>query len=258
MKKTALLGVIVCLATASTVLAQTRFVQIIEIQVAPAHQTGFENMAMKIKEAADEVESPVTWNMFQVVAGQPSPTYHVTLGFDTWAVRDQWGEVPEMLTEAFGEREAGQVLRDGRIGIVNEVSRIWERLPDGSSNVRTSTANYYMVTVRHVRRDMVPEYRELQRTWKTAYEAATDGPTVGRAILRVGEGSGATFFRAAAFDTWAERDSNRGAEALVEQLGEEGNRLTLEARDRAVERQETFIVAHRPDLSRAATAPTSD
>ena len=93
---------------------------------------------------------------------------------------------------------------------------------------------------------------------KAAYEAASDGPTVGRAILRIGDGSGTTFLRSVPFDTWAERDGNRGPEILIEQLGEEGSRLSLEARDRVLEREETLIVAHRPDLSRPASSPSSD
>ena len=260
MKKLALLFVIVSLAMASTSFAQIRFQQVIEIQVAPVHQPAFEDYILKIKEAADKIESPVGWGMYQIVVGKPSPGYRVSLGFNTWAERDQWGTVPDMLTEAFGEQEAARMLRDGRLGIVSERSSIWEYLEDGTSNRRTGNqpVNFVEVTIRHVTREMVPEYRELQRKWKAAYEASSDKPSVTRRILRYGDGAGATFKRNAAFDTWAERDGWRIPEILREQFGEEGNQLNNRTMGRALEAVETFVVARRPDLSRSASSPPSD
>jgi hypothetical protein len=260
MKKPALLFVVVSLATAPTLFAQSRFAQLIEIRVAPVHQQAFENFAMKVKEAADKIESPVSWATFYAAVGKPGATYRISIGFDTWGERDQWSEVSDMLTRAFGEKEAARILRDGRLGIVSETSRIWERLEDGTSNPRPGNqpANFYEVTIRHVRREMLPEYRELQRRWKAAYEASSDKPSVTRWILRYGDGAGATFRRAAPFDTWAARDGWRIPEILREQFGEEGYQLSNRTRDRALEGAETFVSAYRPDLSRTASSPTSD
>jgi len=261
MKNTALSFVVVSLAIASTSFAQLpRFQEVFEIQVAPVHQKSFETMAMKIKEAADEVGSPMSWTLVQVATGKPSLTYRVVLGFDEWAERDQWGLVEGVLTEAFGEEEAARIHRDGQLGIVSETSRIWELLDDGSSNLDPNApiANFYQVQIRHVARERVPEYREVQRQWKAAYETASDGPIVARWILRYGENPGATFRRTQPFDTWAELDSPRGPDILIEQFGEEGRRLQLESVGRMYEKTETFVSAYRPDLSRAATSPTSD
>ena len=262
MKKEVLLAVVVCLAATSGVHAQSpRWQQMIEIQVAPVHQPAFEDYILKIKEAAEKTESPVSWTTFQVVAGRADASYDVGLNYNTWAERDQWSSVPEMLTKAFGEQEAAQILRAGRVGIVSQRSLIWERLPDASSNPRpagSGPANFYAVTIRHVKRDGVPEYREIQRTWKSAYEAVANGPSVGRSILRFGEGSNATFRRGTPFDRWGDYDASRELEVLAEQLGEEGSRLTLEARDRLCTDMDSFIAAYRPDLSRPAVSPTSD
>ena len=250
----------VSLATVPTSFAQTRFQQVIEIQVAPVHQQAFENFAMKVKEAAGEIESPMSWTMVQVTVGKPEATYRVVLGFDAWAERDQWGTVQSVLTEAFGEQEAAQILRAGRGGIVSETSRIWELLEDSSSHLRVGSqpANFYTVAIRHVRPEMVPEFREIQRGFKAAFEPVSDGPSFARWILRVGEGSGTTFRRTQPFDTWAERGTGRGGQILIEHQGEEGRRLNLETLRRAVEKMDIFVSAHRPDLSRLAASPTSD
>ena len=260
MKKLVLLFVVVSLATASTVFAQSRYQQMVQIQVAPVHQPAFENYVMKVKEAADKTESRLNWTTFYVPVGKPEATYRIGLSFDTWAERDQWGTVSAMLTEAFGEQEAAQILRAGRVGIVNQISRIWERLPDGSSNPRTGgqPANFYQVMIRQVDGEMVPEFRSLQRKWKEAYEAVADGPTVGRSILRVGPGSGATFRRAEAFDTWGERDAWTGRTLTLDHFGAAEQQLIAETRRRAVESTESFVSAFRPDLSRTAASPTSD
>ncbi len=263
MKKLVLLFVVMSLAIASTSFAQpARFQQMVQIQVAPVHQPAFENYVMKVKEAADKTESSLNWTTLYVPVGKPEATYRIGLSFDTWAERDQWGTVSAMLTEAFGEDEAAQILRAGRVGIVSQMSRIWERLPDGSSNPRTGgqPANFYQVAIRHVDREMVPEFRSLQRKWKASYEAASNGPSVGRSILRVGPGSGATFRRAEAFDTWAERDawSGRNPALMTEHLGEAEQQLMGATQRRVLEDVETFVSAYRPDLSRLASSPTSD
>ena len=127
MKRLVLSFVVVFLATASSSFAQSRFQQMIEIQVAPVHQPAFENYLMKVKEAADKTESPVNWTTFYVPVGRPAATYRIGISFNTWAERDSWTEVPDMLARAFGEQEAAQVLRAGRVGIVSQ------RLASGSA-----------------------------------------------------------------------------------------------------------------------------
>ena len=119
-------------------------------------------------------------------------------------------------------------------------------------------ANFYNVQIRHVSREAVPLYREIQRRWKVAYEEASDGPAVARWILRYGEDAGSVFRRTQPFDSWAERDSNRGQAILIEHFGEEGRRLQQVAVSRMYEKTETFVSAYRPDLSRTASSPTSD
>ena len=231
----------------------------VEIQVAPVHQQAFENYVMKVKEAADETESPLNWITLYVPVGKPSATYRIGLSFDTWAERDQWGEVSDILTEAFGEQEAAQILRAGRVGIVSQMSRIWERLEDGSSNPRTGSqpANFYQVAIRHIQRDQVPEFREVQRKWKAGYEAASDGPSVGRSILRMGPGSGATFRRSRPFDTWAERDG-WGHRDYARATWRGSGSAHRPDYGRVLEDVETFVSAYRPELSRLASSPTSD
>ncbi len=259
MKKLILLFVVVCLATAPALLAQPRFQQVIEVRVEPGQERAYENFVKKVVEAAEKVESPVSWSTFFATVGKPGSTYRIAIGFEKWAERDQWMNLSELLTKAFGEQEAERLLREGRAGIASSMSRIWERLDDGTSNPRTGNqvANFYDVRIRRVKPELLLEYRALQRKWKAAHEAATNSVT--RWVLRYGDGGGATFRRTEPFDTWAERDGRGGGQIMREHYGEEEAELMRKTNLGAVWERERFVSAYRPDLSRMACGgPTSE
>ena len=257
MKKLLFLSIVLSLALAPAVFAQSQFQQVIEVQVKPGHEEAYENYLKKVVEAADKIGSPVQWATFSVAVGKSGSTHRIALGFDKWAERDQWQGGRGTLVQAFGEQEGAKISRGGRAAIASSTSRIWELLEHGTSNPGNQVAKFYAVQIRHVHSDMIDEYRGLQRRWKAAYEAVSDGPSVSRWVLRMGAGTNTTFRRAQAFDSWGERDDWNVNAILSEHYGDDAQ-LLFERMGRAIRKTETFVSAHRPDLSRSASGTSSN
>jgi hypothetical protein len=103
-----------------------------------------------------------------------------------------------------------------------------------------------------VKPGMADEYLALIAKFKTAYEASPTKLNVIRTVLRVGPNPGNTFRRAEAFDRWSDLDGRNVVEILGKHYGQqEWNRMN-EALQNMLVRQDTFISARRPELSRVA------
>ena len=76
--------------------------------------------------------------------------------------------------------------------------------------------------------------------------------SVTRFVLRFGEGQDSTFRLTEPFDMWAEIDGWRNSEIIGEHLGEEEMERVGRTMTAAIWKQERFVSAHRPGLSRAA------
>lgn len=239
--------------------AAAQFQQLIEVQVKPGHELGYESFLKKIAEAADKTGSPVSWSTFQVAVGKPLATYRIGLLFNTWAERDSWQAVPQMLAEAFGEQEGMKIFSEGASHMEGSSTRIWEVIDEGTANPQTGTevAPFYEVTIRWVKPEMVSEYQGLLRRFKTAYENAEGNPSVTRWVLRFGSYENVTFRRTQPFDSWSERDGWNPVDHINAQFGPDAP-LLMERLSAAVWKSEHFVSAHRPDLSRTAPAATSN
>ena len=75
MRKLFVLVPALTLATTTSVLAQARFQQTVEVKVKPGHERAYESYLKKVIEAADKIKSPLGWNTFFVAVGKQSPTY---------------------------------------------------------------------------------------------------------------------------------------------------------------------------------------
>lgn len=257
MRKAVFLTILVSLAAAPAV---AQFQQLVEIRVKHGQEIAFENYVKKVKEGADKIGSPMSWSTFSVAVGRDGGTYRIGLTFQKWAERDRWQTPLSVLTQAFGEQEGTRIYTTGTSAIESSSSRIWEAIPDGSANppaVGSSPAPYYEVTIRHIKPEMLEEYQGLLRRFKSAYEASDKKPSVVRWVLRYGTGNRTTFRRTQAFATWAEYDSWNAAEVIGKQFGDDAP-LLFERLNNAVTKDEHFVSAYRPDLSRTATATTSN
>lgn len=255
--KCVMVAVVLTLVVAPLASAQSGFQQVIEIKVEAGQGETFEKFAKAMVEAANKVSSPVTWNMFQVAVGKSSPTYRVVIPFEKWGDRDGWPQ--DVLGKAYGEEKAAEIWRWYAASVENVTARIWEQLEDGSSNVQpdAGVAKFYSVHIREVKRGQQNEYRSLQRKWKAAYEAEGK-PSVIRSVQVFGEAPNVTFRRAQAFNKWSEWDAQSNENIMRKHHGE-AEWLTIRdtMRDILV-REQRFVSAHRPDLSRPQSASTTN
>ncbi len=241
--------------------AAAQFQQMIEFQVKPGHEIGYENYIKKIKEAAEKIGSPMSWSTFYVAVGKPGSTYRISLRFDKWGDRDAWQGGRQILIEAFGEQEGSKVYSEGGSHTASVSSRIWEMIDDGTANPQAPGAGpspFYEVTIRWVKPEMVAEYQGLLRRFKSAYEGDERNASVTRWVLRFGSGENRTFRRTQPFDSWGDRDGWDAREVISKHFGPDAP-LLFDRLNAAVWKSEHFVSAYRPDLSRTATSsPSSD
>lgn len=257
MKKTLFLAILLALV-AGPALAQ--FQQVVEFHVKPGQEIAFENYVKKVKEGADKIGSPLSWSTFSVAVGREVSTYRIALGFQKWSERDRWQAPRNILVQAFGEQEGAKLFSSGQSTIESSTSRIWERIDDGTANPQqagTGTSAFYEVTIRHVKPEMLDEYRGLLRRFKEAYEASDKKPSVTRWILRYGTGQNTTFRRTQPFSSWGELDTWSAPEVITKHFGADAPLIFQRLND-AVRETEHFVSAFRPDLSRSAASSTSN
>ena len=239
--------------------AAAQFQQMIEVQVKPGHEIGYENYIKKIKEAADKIGSPMSWSTFYVAVGKAGSTYRISLLFDKWGDRDAWQGPRQVLVEAFGEQEGSKVYSEGASHVASSSSRLWQVIDDGTANPQARgavPAPFYEVTIRWVKPEMVAEYRGLLRRFKSAYEAAEGNPSVTRWVLRFGSGENRTFRRTHPFDSWGDRDGWNARDVISKHFGPDAP-LLFDRLNAAVWKSEHFVSAYPPDLSRITTSSTT-
>lgn len=251
------------LALASITFAQAsmpaKFIQMVEIQVKSGSQMQFEAYIKKIAEAANKINAPQGWIAAQAALGTDGTKYFVVLGFNKWAERDGWNQVPEMLMKAYGEAEAQKILKMGGEASWGFSTKILELDEELSWNLKAyPTAKHYQMMLGQVKPDMADEYRMVISKIKQAQEN-TAGASMGiRRTNRVGKSW--EFYMARPFNEWSELDGaeNNIWQNVAKVHGETEARILQDTLQSCYESREFFIVMTRPDLSRQPPLPTSN
>lgn len=244
-------------AAAAPAAAGPRWQQIIEVNVKPGMEMVYENYVKKIVAAAVKGKGKVSWTTFSVMVGKPGGTYRIVLTFNTWAERDSWGDVGEMLTKAFGQVEAERLMKEGGGATERSVSEVWENLPALGTNAGMAAANaappnFYRVVVTRVGPSSSAAYEALLAKFKPAYDAAANKPVIARSVLRYGAASGSTYRRSQEFNSMSDLDAQIAAGSpLPAHFGAEWQAMSDELNRVTVTRQE-FISARRAELSYTA------
>ena len=200
--------------------------------------------------------------MYQRVLGGSNRTFFVAIPFSEWSEIDGWMPVPEILTKAYGETEAaellqasGEMLDSLSIGISQTVPEFSSGL-NPPSGVRPSFAQV-------IRTEIDPAFSPQSRRVSASRKRLRNDQFLRRLKLVeeeagvsstrrvVVQGSQSTYTTARFFDDYAERDSWVGAPGLLENaLGEDEGRMLFERQAEAVRTREIYTLRFRPDLSR--------
>jgi hypothetical protein len=236
-----------------------KFIQMVEIQVKAGSQMQFEAYMKKIVEAANKVNASQGWIAAQAALGTDGTKYYAVLGFNKWAERDSWSQIPEMLMKAFGEAEGQKILKMGGDAYWGFSTKILELDEELSWNLKAyPTAKHYQMMLGQVKPDMADEYRMVISKIKEAQEK-TAGASMG--IRRTNSvGKSWEFYMARPFDEWSELDGaeNNIWQNVAKAHGEAERWRLQKTLQGCYESREFFIIQTRPDLSRQAPAPTSN
>lgn len=249
-------------ALAGTSAAQTapaQYLELVEINVKSGAQAQFESYVKKIREAADKVGAPQGWTFAQPVVGASGPTYYVILQYNKWGERDAWKQIPEMLTNAFGEAEAQKLMKAGGESTWGSQTTVYSLDRERSWNLSALTGEtpYYLILRGMVKPDMVDEYQRVISRLKEAQEkASTKVPGIRRSSSY---GPSWEYYLAVPMKKLGDLDTGDGPwQNAAKAFGEEEARGLQATLRRCYEKRSMVIVAIRDDLSRSAPSATSD
>lgn len=235
--------------------APPQFLSVTAVTVRPDSVPAWEDYVKKVSSGGVKAGAPGSVNAYQVVSGGPGFTYIFVQGFSKWAEVDAFLSPAQILAKAFGETEGAALTKGGRATIVsvrNEVSRY---LPELSTRpaVLPAPAKYIFLFRTQVKPEMVPAYEEYLAKTKAAAEQTPGTPMVIRRVSAQGPAN--VYFAAIPFNAYAERDAWPAPLSVLKKVygDAEGPRWN-EQRLRSTDHSETWVLMHRPDLSRSATA----
>ncbi|MFQ5789892.1 MAG: hypothetical protein ACE5JI_05380 [Acidobacteriota bacterium] len=250
------------LALASSMMAQSsmpaKHLQMYELRVKAGATAQFENYLKKLAEAANKAGAPQGWFAARAVLGTNGTNYYVFLGCEKWSERDSWNQVPQFLAQAFGEAEAGKILKMGGDAIWSYDTKVFMLDEERSWNLKAAPpAPYYQILIGKVKPDMVEEY---QRVISRVKEAQEKSPSKQMGIRRSTRfGPSWEFYSATPFQKWGDWDEGPGFwEVMAKAHGEDEARHLQRTLRNCYEERKIFVIAARPDLSRQAPSPTSN
>lgn len=227
-----------------------RYQFVLEVQVKPGANAQHEQYVKKIVEAAKKTPGSPPWLAFQLTSGGPSGLYSYVLQFDKWADRDSWIPPPELLAKAFGAAEAGKIMEAGLAASERSHTSISEFQPNLSSMIDVSpgVAANYLVTRAHVIPGEAADYQLALSKIRAAESKAAGAPR--RIARRTIEGDRFIFTSATPFSSGAERDRwPEFQDFMGASYSEAEIRQILATLTSAIESNDWFVVAFRPDLS---------
>lgn len=106
-------------------LSRIRYFRISTFRVRPGHDGDFTNAVKIVKSAYDKISSPVSWAVFQVSAGMPSPTFVVWIPMRSLSESDTALMASKALREAEGEEGEKALAKAASEGYVNIETNIF-------------------------------------------------------------------------------------------------------------------------------------
>lgn len=234
-------------------------VHVTTVVAKPAAVAEFEDYVKKINAAAAKIGLSQRVSAYQVVSGTSSFTYLFAVRLAKWADLDALPSPPEIVLKAHGETEGGKILRGGRATLESAQTEVHRYLPDLSTNFKMldPIPTYANMIRTEIRPDMVNGYTEYLSKLKAAQEQSSNHPTA----LRLASVSGPAnlFITTQYHNRFADRDSwPAPGDLLRKSAGDAEWRRLTEISSRAIARRETWVIRHRPDLSRGGARATSN
>jgi len=218
----------------------------------------FEDYVKKITAGAAKVNDPRPIAAYSLAMGGPQRTYAFARTFQKWAELDADLTIPQILAKAYGDVEGAKIFKMGSAAIESSETRVSRTVPELSRSGPSGggAAAYVFVVRTEVEPSMARTYRKYMDKLKAAEDKHDPSPVIRRVSVL---GDAQVWSSIRPFNKWAERDAvmNPG-EAMNKAYGEEEAREITDMAAGCIRNRTTYVLAHRPDLSRTGTAPTTN
>jgi len=253
------LGLALASLLAAPLLAQEgEYTQATWVTVKPGMVPEFEDFVKKLNAGAAKINAPRGIAAYSLAMGGAQRTYVFAGTFRKWAELDGDLPISQTLAKAYGEVEGGKIYKAGSSAIESSETRISRVIPEVSRAASSGggQAAYVFVIRTEVEPSAARTYRKYLDKLKAAEDKHDPNP-VSRRVSVLGDAQVFTTIRG--FNKWAERDAVLAAgQAMIKAYGEEEARELADAAAGCIRNRTTYVLAHRPDLSRTGTAPTTN
>lgn len=260
--KTIPVGVVLSFAIASAAWSQTvpGFTQFVTTTVRASGASDYEDYLKKLAAARDKLglAAPSRVTVYTYRMGGPLFTYLVVSPFGNWAEIDSWTTPGDILTKAYGEIEAGKIVRAMRGAIESQKIEVYRVAADLSRSLAAAPPPYPFAVLNRIElyQGTGQSYTLALSKIKAAVEKAGNFPPQLVAVMVHGETP--TYLQATPFTKWAERDTTANlAQALEKLYGQNEARMIQESIAKATKHRESYVIAQRADLSWMRKSTTS-
>lgn len=253
------LSLALAIALAAPLFAQEgEYTHVTWLTVQPGMTAEFEDYIKKIIGGLAKVNDSRNISAYSVAMGGPGRTYAFARTFKKWGELDAEMTIPQVLAKAYGDVEAAKIYKIGSSAVESSETRVSRTIPELSRSGPSGggTAAYAYV----VRTEVEPSTGRTYRKYLDKVKAAEDKYDPSPVIRRVSVlGDAQVWSSVRLFNKWAERDAamNPG-EALNKAYGEAEAREITDMAAGCIRKRTTYVLAHRPDLSRTGTPSTTN
>ena len=234
--------------------APTEFIEVLTVTVKPGGAPDYEAFVKKIVAGAEKIgaSGPSTVHGFMVERGGPAGTYMFVFPFNKAEELDSFVPVPQIIGRAYGEAEAGRILRSGGDAITHVESAVYRLLEGLSSNPTAfdpAKSSHVFLVRTEVEPGMTPEYERYLGRVKAAQERGENRFTTTRRVSTMGQQH--VYLAASYFNKFADLDTRPTVPALLRSVyGETEGRSLNDESLKAVRKRDIMVLQFRPDLSR--------
>ncbi|HSF16322.1 MAG TPA: hypothetical protein VLK65_12305 [Vicinamibacteria bacterium] len=256
----ALLSVLTLAAALATPLfaQEGEFTAVTVVTVKPGMTVEFEDYVKKVVAAAAKTGDRRTVQAYSLAMGGPGRTYFFARNFKKWGELDDNLTNPQILAKAYGDVEGAKIYKLGSSAVETSETRVSRTVPELSRPAPSGggPAAFVFVVRTEVEPSMARSYRKFLDKQKAAEDKHDPSP-VSRRISVLGDAQVWTVVRG--FNKWAERDAVMApGEAMTKAYGEVEARELVDMAAGAIRHRTIYVLAHRPDLSRAGTPSTTN
>jgi hypothetical protein len=210
----------------------------------------WENFVKKLAEAAEKNNATQSWMAFQMVLGGEADTYYIALPFEKWEDMDGWKQVPQMLSEAYGQEEAMKLLQSVAPAATFKLET-YGLLEDFSTHFDATkyASKYYRIIRTEVKPSMNSTYRSLLSRGSAVEKGSADAPMTIRRSNILGESF--RYMASTPFSNWSDLDDMENLGNLInESMGDAVADNFFETLRKCISKRDMFVLMLRPDMSR--------